>query len=163
MECEDFEKIQKALDLFPTECLSCVLATTGSDGEVLSSYAPFIKTNEGFILFLSRTAPHYQNLIDHPQSSLMLIQDEQKAITIYFRKRVTYKVRAKMISTTKEILSLFKGRHGPMTDVLAKMDFSFFLLVPSSGMITLGQSQFYEFDANQKIIGFYGMKHGPQR
>jgi putative heme iron utilization protein len=162
MGLDDLVKVQKALDQFPFQRLSCILATLGNEEEVLSSYAPFIKTNEGFVLFLSRTAPHFLNLISHPMCSLMLIEDESTSSDIYFRKRATFKAKAQMIPTTEELLALFKIRHGALINALSKMDFSFFLLVPSSGMIAIGQAQFFKFDENQKVIGRFGKAHGRQ-
>jgi len=73
---------------------SLQLATLNDKKLPEASYTPFIYQAPEFYIFVSALASHTQNLIAHPQCSLMLIEDEVSARNLFARTRLTFTAHA---------------------------------------------------------------------
>lgn len=114
-----------------------------------SSYAPFVKHNHKYYVYLSLMAKHSSNLIINSKSSLLLIEDENSCKNIFARKRVSLQCHAKRLKqqTTeeKEILEQFKIKFDKsMIEMLEKMqDFYIFEFTPFYGEAVFGFGKAY--------------------
>lgn len=159
----ELSSVQQILNTFPATFKSMVLATVNDQHQPLSSYAPFVKKDNEFYILISRTAPHYANLINHPHASVQLLQDEKEANSVFFRQRLNYTVEATLVPTEPSLIELFKQVHGEMVSMLVQLDFSFFRLQVNEGLIVLGPGQAFVVDATNTVIrqqGAGGMGHG---
>lgn len=102
---------------------SLFLATQTNKLFPYASYAPFIKEGGDYYIIISKIAKHYGNLKQSPQASIMLIEDENKATNIFFRKRVSYAVKTTLGIQEKNIEEAFIKKFGAFAATLFKMDF----------------------------------------
>lgn len=68
---------------FREACLTLQLATVDINGKPNVSYAPFALLDDGYYVLISQIAKHARNLLENPQVSLMMIEDEATAKTLY--------------------------------------------------------------------------------
>ncbi|MDB8551028.1 HugZ family protein [Turicibacter sanguinis] len=113
------------------------------------SYAPFMMKNQKIYIYISKAAAHYHNLVQNPQCSVMLIEDEAACKTVFARERVSFECIASKVESSKELLELFGGRQGAqMMMVLKTLDFDFFELVPLKGRLVKGFGQAFNISLN---------------
>lgn len=128
---------------------SCMLATVSSDGQPLSSYAPFFWDEHGrFYVFVSAMAKHYGHLRKNGKTSLSLIEDEAAAENLFARKRLTVDCVASLIVRGSEEwesgIAGLVARHGSTMEYLKDLvDFDLFALEPGEGRLVLGFGKAY--------------------
>lgn len=123
------------------------LATLDALGEPSISYAPFVQDDAGhFYIFVSRLSSHTQEILQHPQLAVLLIEDEQMARQIFARTRVTYRCAAEVVvreaAEYAPLLDAMEARLGNVVGLLRGLgDFVMFRLVPQSGRFVMGFGQ----------------------
>lgn len=123
------------------------LATLDALGEPSISYAPFVRDDAGhFYIFVSRLSSHTQEILQHPQLSVLLIEDEQMARQIFARTRATYRCVAEVVAREEAgyapLLDAMEMRFGNVVGLLRGLgDFVMFRLVPQSGRFVMGFGQ----------------------
>ncbi|UJS25821.1 HugZ family protein [Thiothrix winogradskyi] len=123
------------------------MATLDAVGEPSISYAPFVQDDAGnFYIFVSRLSSHTQEILQHPQLSVLLIEDEQEARQIFARTRVTYRCVAEVVAREAAeyapLLDAMEVRFGNVVGLLRGLgDFVMFRLVPQSGRFVMGFGQ----------------------
>jgi heme oxygenase (biliverdin-IX-beta and delta-forming) len=125
---------------------SVQLATLNATHEAEISYAPYIKRDDFFYIFISELAAHTQNLKLNPDASLMFIADESASKTIFARKRLVLKSRAELISRQDSqwniIMDDFEAIHGNTITLLKTLsDFYLFQFTPIKGIFIKGFGQ----------------------
>ncbi|MGA8260426.1 MAG: pyridoxamine 5'-phosphate oxidase family protein [Arenicellales bacterium] len=129
---------------------SVILATTAPDGEPLASYAPYVRTTEGwFLVFLSSLARHCRDLLETRRASVLFIEPETEAPQVFARRRLTCRCTAVEIprgsSGFDEGVTLLAERFGGIVDTLrALSDFRLFRLEPVSALYVRGFGQAFE-------------------
>lgn len=114
-----------------------------------SSYAPFVKYNGKYYVYLSLMAKHSQNLIINNKCSLLLIEDENNCKNIFARKRVSLQCHSKRFKQNsteeKEVLEQFKIKFDEeMINTLSSMaDFYIFEFSPTYGEAVFGFGKAY--------------------
>ena len=154
------EELQSICDQFPEEFQSASLSTYSKENKPLASYAPFVYANKTFYFLISKIAPHYQNLVNHPTFSFNLLQDESKASSIFFRQRLTYQAVAHFPEIAEELKSAFVARFGEMATMLFGLDFAIVKAELLEGSMVLGAGQAYQINANQKVQEQIKSPHG---
>jgi len=147
--------ILKLLD----QCASVHLATLNSDSEPEISYAPYLRHEGCFFLFISRLARHTGNLLANPRVSLLLIQDECHANNIFARLRICLQGNADVIAKSDdlyhEVLDRFEQRHGNTVGLLRTLpDFLLFRIRVERGSFVQGFGQAFELNAFSLIPVF---------
>ena len=123
------------------------MATLDAVGEPSISYAPFVQDDAGnFYIFVSRLSSHTQEILQHPQLAVLLIEDEQEARQIFARTRVTYRCVAEVVvreaAEYAPLLDAMEARFGNVVGLLRGLgDFVMFRLVPQSGRFVMGFGQ----------------------
>lgn len=136
--------MNKLLNDFINEIQTLCINSLDEKAHPFSSYAPFIKYNNKFYVYLSLMAKHSSNLIINNKCSILIIEDECKCENIFARKRVNFQCFSKRLkqNTTKEkeILEQFKIKFdGKMIDMLKNMgDFYLFEFTLISGQAVFG-------------------------
>ena len=125
-----------------------MISSLNEGGEPFISYAPFVKVEDKVYIYLSRAAEHYFNLLKNPNVSIMMIEDEAVAKTVFARARVSFKATATMMKEVPEnIWETFGEVQGKeMVQMLRKMDFDMFELQLHKGRLVKGFGKAYDVE-----------------
>lgn len=154
---------QHVLDHFSEGFQSVSIASLTHEGTPYISYAPFVKHNHHYYIIISQMAKHYHNLKEHPEASIMFLEDESKAQSIFFRKRLSYEVNVIFEDASPEVIEALKQRHGHMIDQLLTLDFVILKLQIKKGLLVLGAGRAYVIDDQEHIVDQAGRGQGHQR
>ena len=125
------------------------LSSLTSEGMPYASYSPFVIDEQGnFYIFISQLAGHTQNLIDNPQASILLIEDEADARQIFARQRISYQCTVEIVTSDEadylNQLDAMQARFGNVMELLQTLpDFILFRLTPYQGQYVLGFGKAY--------------------
>ncbi|MCJ7766683.1 MAG: pyridoxamine 5'-phosphate oxidase family protein [Thiovulaceae bacterium] len=128
---------------------SVVIGTIDAEGFPFSSYAPFVRHNHRFYIFISDIATHAQNLKREKKGSLFFIEDEAQADNIFARKRISLQCDAALIprdaALFSPVMARFSDKFGEeMVSMLMKMGgFNLFELTTIGGEATFGFGEAY--------------------
>ncbi len=141
--------MSKLIELIESS-LSVTLATIDAEGHPFSSYAPFVRYEHEYYIFISQIAKHAANLLGHPKASLFFIEDESKCENIFARKRVSLLCDAEVVAREtplfERVIASFEKRFdGEMVKTLCSMqDFTLFKLRPLQGEAVFGFGKAYD-------------------
>ncbi len=139
----------KNVDEFVNEFQSLNISTIDNQSNPFSSYAPFIKIDHKYYVYISQMAKHTQNLQANNKCSLFFIEDENTCKNVFARKRVMIQSEAKTLEQDSKneetILEQFKVKFGDeMISMLKKMnDFHVFEFTPFYGEAVFGFGKAY--------------------
>lgn len=127
---------------------STVLSTIDEENTPFTSYAPFIKRDNKYYIYISSMAKHFKNLENKNIASLFFVEDESLCENIFARKRVVMQCNTiKMPRGTEEfekLAEIFEQKHGSTMKMLKEMkDFSFFEFEPFAGEAVFGFGKAY--------------------
>ncbi len=128
---------------------SIVLSTIDKNNNPFTSYAPYVKKDAKYYVYLSSMARHTQNLDNNNNVSLFFIEDEISCANIFGRKRVVIQANSKKLPRdTKEfetLISMFEKEHGATMNMLKSMkDFSIYEFKPYGGEAIFGFGEAYD-------------------
>lgn len=134
---------------FLKEFKSAVLSTINTDNSPFTSYAPFIKKDAKYYVYLSSMARHTQNLDNKNKVSLFFIEDEISASNIFGRKRAVLQCTSKKLQRDnqefEELIKIFEKEHGATMKMLKSMkDFSIYEFTPYDGEAVFGFGEAYD-------------------
>ena len=139
----------KDLNEFLEDFKSVNISTLDEKGNPFSSYAPFIKVEDKYYVYISQMAKHTSNLQRKDICSLFFIEDEATCSNIFARKRVMLQCSSNIIKQDSQEetdkLSNFKIKFGDkMIDMLKSMqDFHIFEFTPFYGEAVFGFGKAY--------------------
>lgn len=153
-EVEEFRQQQKTLQL----------ATITPEGVPHVSYSPFVFLPGGYYILISDVAQHGQNLKQSRDVSIMMIEDEQQAKSIYARKRLSFDTQANLIERDSQEwqqgISALEERFGEIVTGLSTLeDFNLYRLVPEKGRFVKGFGKAFEI-SGQDMVGFVHLDQG---
>ena len=140
------DKLLPEIEAFKQQHKSLQLATLGIDGQPNASYAPFALADDGFYILVSDLARHGHNLKHSAKVSVMLVEDETVAKSVFARKRLTFDAIAEVVPRGSPAFSkgvgVLSARFGEMSDNLAALtDFNLYKLAPHQGLYVKGFGQ----------------------
>ncbi len=132
------------------------LATMTSEGLPHVSYAPFVYLPDGYYIFVSDLAKHGENLKNNAHVSIMMIEDEQAAKSIYARKRLGFDTHAHLVErgTPKwlEVIQALEQRFGDIVTDLSQLgDFHMYRLVPEKGRFVKGFGKAFDVSGSDML------------
>lgn len=139
----------KNLDKFLENIKSLTINSLDENKNPFSSYAPFVKHNHKYYVYLSLIAKHSTNLTQNKIASIFFCEDEKDCKNIFAKKRVSIQCDAIRLEQNtqkeKEILEQFSNKFGnDMIDMLHKMgDFYLFEFTPFYGEAVFGFGKAY--------------------
>jgi len=139
----------KDLNEFLEDFKSVNISTLDEKGNPFSSYAPFIKVEDKYYVYISQMAKHTSNLQRKDICSLFFIEDEATCSNIFARKRAMLQCSSNIIKQDSQEetdkLSNFKIKFGDkMIDMLKSMqDFHIFEFTPFYGEAVFGFGKAY--------------------
>jgi putative heme iron utilization protein len=146
--------LPEALD-FPSGFDCLLLAAADAAGHPHASYAVYLADERGrFHIYISELAAHTGNLRTRPVASVLFIEDEGQAKSLFGRKRLTCECRAEpLLRDSPEwetVMDGFAAKHGKFMDMLRTLqDFHLFRLTPERAAYVRGFGQAYELDGEQ--------------
>lgn len=146
------QSLQSACDQLILKQKTLLLATCSVEGHADISYAPYVKDGGRFYIFVSELAKHTKNLLQHPQASVMFIQAEAEASSLFARQRLTLECLAQEISKSDPLytqqLDAMTTQLGEILHLLRSLpDFHLFALTPSHGQFVAGFGKAFTVDA----------------
>ncbi len=150
------EKLLPEIEEFKASRSSLQLATKNVSGVPNASYAPFALADDGFYILVSELARHGTNLKESSKVSVMLIEDESEAKTIFARKRLTFDAHASIVDRETEVftkgVAALSARFGEMIDNLSILkDFNLFKLTPHHGLYVKGFGQAFSLTGSELL------------
>lgn len=138
-EIQEFRDTRKTLQL----------ASVDKDGKPHSSYAPFAFSDKGYYILISDIAAHGRNLKEVKSVSIMMIEDEAQARTIFARRRLSFDTQAELVERHSDhwhtAIHLMRERLGELIDDLSKLgDFNLYRLNPVIGRYVKGFGQAFD-------------------
>ncbi|QDF66162.1 heme utilization protein HutZ [Shewanella sp. SNU WT4] len=132
------------------------LATCDQHGLPNASYAPYALADKGFYILVSDMARHGMNLKQSSLVSVMLLEDESEAKTVFARKRLTFDAHAKCIGRDNPDFNLgvaaLTARFGDMIAELAALaDFNLYQLRPQQGLYVKGFGQAFKLSGDELL------------
>lgn len=137
--------MMKFINGFKTVVISSIL-----DGSAVSSYSPFIKENDEFYICISSVAKHYHSIKQNPDKiSLLFIQDEKDAKSLFARVRVSFEARAEFLneSVRDEYMAKFEkefANESALAFIKEMKDFYIVKLTPTKGRYVKGFGAAYD-------------------
>jgi putative heme iron utilization protein len=128
------------------------LATTNAKGEADISYAPYVKLDNAFYVYVSNLAAHTANMLRNKQVAIMFIQPETAATNPFARQRLIYNCLVQEIGKDteqyKQLLDIMHARFGEIVSVLRSLpDFHLLALNPQHGQYVAGFGKAFRVDA----------------
>ncbi|MCC4798639.1 heme utilization protein HutZ [Enterovibrio norvegicus] len=138
-EIQEFRDARKTLQL----------GTVDKDGKPHTSYAPFAFSEQGYYILVSDLATHGQNLKHSKAVSIMMIEDENEARSIFARRRLSFDTNAELIERESALwqqgIDVMQTRLGEMIDNLSQLgDFRLYRLNPEIGRYVKGFGQAFD-------------------
>ncbi|RZV18113.1 heme utilization protein HutZ [Vibrio alginolyticus] len=152
---------------FRQERRTLQLATVDAEGRPNVSYAPYVQNQEGYFVLISKIARHARNLLENPNVSLMMIEDEESSKQLFARKRLTFDAVANVVERDTEmwqqVVGQMKERFGEIIDGLSQLeDFILFNLKPESGLFVKGFGQAYQVSGDD-LVDFVHLQEGHKK
>lgn len=135
------------LNDFIKDFQSLVINSLDSNSMPFSSYAPFVKNEGKYYVFISDMAKHTHNLRANSKCSLFFCEDEKDCKNIFGRKRAMLQCDAKQLQRENgdSILDIFEEKFDKdMVQTLRNMsDFHLFEFTPFYGEAVFGFGKAY--------------------
>ena len=152
---------------FRQERRTIQLATVDAEGRPNVSYAPYVQNQEGYFVLISQIARHARNLLENPNVSLMMIEDEDSSKQLFARKRLTFDAVATVVERdaemSQQVVRQMKDRFGEIIDGLSQLeDFVLFNLKAEQGLFVKGFGQAYQVSGDD-LVDFVHLQEGHKR
>ncbi|EHH2449635.1 heme utilization protein HutZ [Vibrio vulnificus] len=160
-------RLEPEIKEFRQERQTLQLATVDADGRPNVSYAPFVQNQEGYFVLISKIARHARNLLENPQVSLMMIEDEEGAKQLFARKRLTFDAVASVIERDTQlwhqVITQMEERFGEIVSGLSQLeDFVLFNLKVERGLFVKGFGQAYQVSGDD-LVDFVHLQEGHRK
>ncbi|HAS6043228.1 TPA: heme utilization protein HutZ [Vibrio vulnificus] len=160
-------RLEPEIKEFRQERQTLQLATVDADGRPNVSYAPFVQNQEGYFVLISKIARHARNLLENPQVSLMMIEDEEGAKQLFARKRLTFDAVASVIECDTQlwhqVITQMEERFGEIVSGLSQLeDFVLFNLKAERGLFVKGFGQAYQVSGDD-LVDFVHLQEGHRK
>ncbi|QHW34077.1 heme iron utilization protein [Paenibacillus rhizovicinus] len=134
---------------FADSVKTLMLSTVDDNENPFISYAPFVKQDGKFYIYISRIANHFRHLENNPLVDAMLIEDESQSANLFARQRARFVCEAANVGNDghDEVFELFVEKFGTsIITMLRGLDFSLFELTAKEGRYVAGFGQAYDID-----------------
>ncbi|CUU77337.1 pyridoxamine 5'-phosphate oxidase [Campylobacter hyointestinalis subsp. hyointestinalis] len=159
---QNLDSIQNEMEFFINSFKSLFIASFSS--HPVASYAPFIKENDSFYICISSVAEHFEAIRSNSdQISIMFLEDESSASTVFARKRASFRVKATFFENEPrdELFDKFqaKFKDEPVLEIIKNMlDFHIVKLDVLEGRFVKGFGKAYSTDG-LKVVSHIAKSH----
>lgn len=134
-----------------SRCGTVILSTLSPNGWPEPSVTPcLVEVPHGYV-FLSRLAPHTENLLKQPRAGVLWVEDEGRSRNLFARERLSAQCEVETMDRESpeglRILDEMQARFGSTVDLLRGLpDFILFRLTPTKGRYIRGFGAAFAFD-----------------
>lgn len=127
-----------------------LLISSVKDNQAISSYAPYIKFDNNFYICISSVAEHYHSIKQNPDKiSILFIQDEKDAKTLFARTRVSFSAVAEFLNDDEgdKIFAKFEecfANESALKFIKEMKDFFIVKITPKNGRYVKGFGAAYD-------------------
>lgn len=116
-----------------------MISSLDEDNKARISYSPFVNDGNKFYIYISKVAEHYNNIVNNPEVSIMIIEDEQDVDITFARGRVSFSGTARILKDNQAIIEKLRERQGKsIMDILVGLDFDVFEMEVKEGRLVKG-------------------------
>ncbi|MCD2449888.1 pyridoxamine 5'-phosphate oxidase family protein [Methylicorpusculum oleiharenae] len=149
----DMNEVLENCQQLPERFNSLLMATVSPTGFPEASYAAYVKYEGSFYVYVSELAAHTRNMAHSGLAGVLFIEDEDKAVNLFARQRVTYQCTALEVARDsqafEEIMSLFEAKFGEFINFLKQLqDFHLFRLTPQKGNFVQGFARAFTIEGD---------------
>ncbi|MEZ8823940.1 heme utilization protein HutZ [Vibrio amylolyticus] len=160
------DRLGPEIQEFRDSCQTLQLATLNGNVPHVS-YAPYAHTSHGYFILISDIAQHGQNLKRAKSVSIMMIEDESAARSIYARRRLSFDSQAtcidKQSAMGQEGIEALRQRFGEIIENLSTLDdFNLYQLVPEQGRYVKGFGKAFHVSGDD-LLSFLHLSEGHVR
>lgn len=144
MSTPDLDTVRAEYEVFPDAFTSLLLATCDGAGQPTASYAPYLRDGIDFYVYVSELAAHTRNLKEQGKASVLFIEDEAQAKTVFARKRVTFDCTALEVAREdaafEPLMDRFSAKFGALVESTLRQlkDFHLYRLHPHKASYVSG-------------------------
>lgn len=157
-QTKQYDEILKEMLSFRDGFGSVVIASVDRDHHAIASYAPLLRFQDRFFIYISEMAEHYQSIRSNPNSiEVLFLEDEKEAKSVILRKRLRYKTKAvfkEKDSEFEQIFDHFEAKHpnsGGLKTIRKMGDFHLVELFFQEGRFVKGFGAAYDIDAEGNL------------
>lgn len=148
---------QADFDQFIQGFKTLTLATVSSEGIAEASYAPFVRIDGVWYVYVSELASHTQNMMQAAMVSVLLIEPEGDAKSLFARKRASFQMRVYNVSRGTDcwssVITDFEAQFGHIMALLKGLsDFHLMALTPISGSFVCGFAQAFALGGENMLL-----------
>jgi putative heme iron utilization protein len=132
---------------------AALLATLTDDQMPFASYAPLVWVGDYCYLYLSDLSGHTRNLKRCPTISLLLIEDEDRVVNAFARRRITFAASVVVVEREDplfaQVLAEFHHCFGKVMKMIEPLpDFHLFRVQLQTGRFVRGFGQAFELSGD---------------
>lgn len=147
----ELRSLQTQCDELISRQHTLLLASISVQEKADISYAPYVRYNGNFYVFISDLARHTQNLRAHPHAPILFIEPEASAVNPFARKRLTLDCSVREVVKAEleyeGALGVMQARFGEIVAVLKDLpDFNLFCFQPIGGQFVAGFGKAFVVD-----------------
>lgn len=136
---------------------SLLMATKSAAGDAEISVAPFVRHDGRFYVLVSELAQHTQNMLQHPQASLLFIEPETETKNPFARQRLTFRCSVAAVARDDADyplrLAQMSERFGDTVALLDSLpDFHLMALTPLDGLFVAGFGKAMTVDGLGQLV-----------
>lgn len=153
-----YEEIKQEMLEFRDGFGSVVIASVDAQNHAIASYAPLLKFENRFFIYISEVAEHYASIKANPESiEVLFLEDEKEAKSVILRKRLRYKAKAvfrEKDALFDQIFDHFEANNasaGGLKTIRRMGDFHLVELLFQEGRFVKGFGAAYDIDAHGEI------------
>lgn len=144
----NLDEVLSECHAFDREFRSLLIASCNADSEPEASYAPYIKHQGSYYVYLSELAAHTGNLLHNERCSVLFIENEADAKYLFARRRLTLRCVASEVARDSdafdEVFDQMEAQFGNFMRMMRNLtDFHLFQLEPESASYVSGFAQAY--------------------
>jgi putative heme iron utilization protein len=149
----DMNTVRAEYEALPKQFSTLLLATATFEGTPNASYAPYIRHDGDFYIYVSELAAHTGNLKRSHQASVLFIEEESGCKNPFARRRVTFQCEANEVERDSAlflmIMDQFSATFGTLVNMLRGMqDFHLYRLHPLRATYVGGFARAFVFEGN---------------
>jgi len=158
MSESELHTLQRECDQLIHQHKTLLLASRSNNGKAEISYAPYLRVETIFYIFVSELAKHTQNLLSNPQASILFIESETDAANLFARRRLTFDCQVVEVNKTdpaySKTLDAMAEKLGKTLDLLRSLpDFHLLAIRPEQGQFIAGFGKAFAVDAKGRLQG----------
>lgn len=151
MKEPDLQKLEADYRALIDSQRTLLLSTVSDNGDADISYAPYLRVEKAFYVYVSELAKHTGNMLRSGQASVMFVQPETEAANPFARQRVVFNCRVEEIRRDDvRYVSLLDDMHRRFGEVIGMLrslpDFHLLELKPQQGQYVAGFGKAFGID-----------------